>query len=81
MFIFILVVLILLLAACEESLAKNLEYSRADIFPVLMSYIVGYIKNIGTNTFIIQLVGGSTALLGTSIILSVGIFNRKDIGG
>lgn len=80
-FIFILVVLILLLALCEESLAKSLEYSRADIFPVMMSYIVGYIKNIGVNAFIVQLVGGSAALLGASVMLSIGIFNRKDIGG
>lgn len=80
-FVIMLICLLLVLVGLEESLVNNLEYTRADIFPVLMSYIVRYIENIGTNTFIIQLLGGSAALLGASIILSIGIFTRKDIGG
>ncbi len=80
LFIFALICLLLLLVIFEKS-HGGLNYSRKDVFPIFISYINGYISTVGPVAFLIQLAGASLLLLSASVILSMRIFSRKDIGG
>lgn len=80
LFIFALICLLIVLVVFEKS-HEGMNYSRTDVFPFFISYISEHIKNIGPNVFLAQLAGASAILLTSSIILSIRIFSRKDIGG
>ena len=79
-FTIILIGLILGLVYLEKTLEMSMQYSKEDIFPVITSYIINYINNVGPNMFLVQVVLSICTLLILSIGTSLLLTSKKDIG-
>jgi ABC-type transport system involved in multi-copper enzyme maturation permease subunit len=80
-FIFIFIVVILGLVYAEENLNPGITYSDREIFPVLMHYLVIHIEKIGEYNFFFRIIIGTLLTFFSSLLLSVRIIYKKNIGG
>jgi hypothetical protein len=65
----------------EKNLIPKLNYSNRDIFPVINYYLQRHIEEIGVNNFIFRITLATLFTFLSSIMLSLKIFEKKNIGG
>lgn len=81
LFIVLMLVLIIGLVVAEKSFSQDMTIRRDQVFPMLMKQLGEYIQKIGKTQFITLLATSTLGIVVVSVVSSLLILHRKDIGG
>ncbi len=83
MVIFIAAIIALLVGfiVLEKTLVRDYGYSQKEVFPAVRQWVLARGARFGKNQLLAVIVAGTTGTLVVSILASLWLFGRKDIGG